>query len=128
MEWLRRASDDLAFAKAGYQDTGIGYITCFLAQQTVEKTLKGFLTYNGIKLERIHLLPKLLAECVKFDEELSKFAPACKELSAYYIPTRYPVFIPFQCSKEKVKSALEDAEEILEFIKKKIISAGSSEE
>ena len=53
-EWLKRANDDFLFAKAGFEETDIAMSTCFLAHQSVEKYLKGYLVNNGIEPERIH--------------------------------------------------------------------------
>ena len=66
----------------------------FLSQQIAEKYLKGFLILNGVNIQKIHELPKLLGECIKFNSDLEKLRDACELLTGFYTEVRYPPDIP----------------------------------
>ena len=118
-EWFDKANNDLLFAKAGWKETNISSIACFLSQQVVEKYLKGFLTSKAIEPERTHNLTKLLKKCIKVDRDFEKFTKQCEVINKYYIESRYPLDIPQNYSKKQVREAFEIAENIIFFIKKK---------
>lgn len=116
--WFKRADDDLLYAKAGFRETGITEDACFFAQQIVEKYLKGFLISQGIEPEKTHKLVDLLNECIKIDERFRKLTDICKTLTKYYFETRYPPDTPPGVyTKEEAKQALEQAEEVIQFIR-----------
>jgi len=55
LEWLRKARNDLLSAKAILaSEHGITDVPCFHAQQTVEKSLKGFLTWHNVSFGKTH--------------------------------------------------------------------------
>jgi HEPN domain-containing protein len=87
--WLLAAESDLAFAELGAGD-GFYSQACFQGQQAAEKALKAYLFAHDQELLRTHSLPRLLQECLTFDERLAELGPACATLTAYYIETRYP--------------------------------------
>ena len=118
--WFARADSDLLFAKKGFEETGIPYSACFLAQQIAEKYLKGFLISENIRPKRTHVLPDLLEECLKLDENFSQLKEECRFLNQFYNPARYPDDLQIDFSKDAAEKALGAAEEIIDFIKKKI--------
>lgn len=66
-------------------------MTCFHAQQAVEKGLKAYLVARGKALPREHHLINLLQHCVRSKLSGSRGVEhACKILDQYYLPTRYP--------------------------------------
>lgn len=119
-EWFKKGDDDLSFAKAGYRETKISSIACFLCQQAVEKYLKGYLTFNSIKPEQTHILPKLLVKASNFEEKFADFLDYCDILTSYYIPSRYPAYVPEEYSEKEVQSAFQMAEDIIRFVKENL--------
>ena len=117
-EWFDKADNDLLFAKAGWKETNISSIACFLSQQVVEKYLKGFLTSRAIEPERTHNLTKLLKGCIKIDRNFERFIKQCEIMNKYYIESRYPLDMPQNYSKKQVKEAFKTAENIIFFIRK----------
>ncbi|MBI2915933.1 MAG: HEPN domain-containing protein, partial [Elusimicrobia bacterium] len=67
---------------------------CFLAEQWVEKYLKGFLTFHRKKFRFIHDLPYLIDLCTEIDQGFLKHREFSKELSDLYLALRYPIDIP----------------------------------
>jgi HEPN domain-containing protein len=52
-QWLDSAEDDLSFAQLGFREKYFSQ-ACFLSQQVVEKSLKGFLLAKGRAYPRLH--------------------------------------------------------------------------
>jgi HEPN domain-containing protein len=90
-QWLYFADQDLAFAKAGLRDGFYAHV-CFLSQQAVEKTMKGYLVFQGKIYPKTHGLITLhrLMSVDWLDEHLT----AIKILSEFYVPLRYPDTLP----------------------------------
>ena len=65
-------------------------IICYLCQQSVEKSLKGFLTSNDVEPPYIHDLDKLRLMCMEYDPSFEKLQDACMKLKDYAATTRYP--------------------------------------
>lgn len=122
-EWFGRADDDLLFAKAGFKKTGIARDACFLAHQAVEKYLKGYLASCGVDAKRIHILRLLLSDCIEKDEQFLELKDSCEFLDKFYRPARYPGEVELDFSKDEATRALEIAEEVIDFIKKKVLYA-----
>jgi len=90
-EWLRKARHDLLSAKAVLESPySITDVPCFHAQQTVEKSYKGFLTWHCISFGRTHDLLVLLAEIVKIDPSFERDRAICAELAEFAVDVRYP--------------------------------------
>jgi len=58
-DWFRRADGDLAFAKAGFNESKVPSLACFLSQQIAEKYLKGFLLSRNNEFKKISLKIKI---------------------------------------------------------------------
>ncbi len=89
--WFAMAEDDLNFAKVGLREKFYSQV-CFLSQQAIEKTLKGYLVHLGKTYPKTHKLIDLYRLCgAKF---LEPFKNKIKLIDEFYIPTRYPDGIP----------------------------------
>jgi len=115
-EWLRKADEDLAFAKSIIEDSPFYAQICFHFQQSAEKYLKAVVVADELEFQKIHDLVALLKSCLKRRPELSGLMPACKLLSRFYIDTRYPVHWPADYSKDKALQAQAAAERIRDTI------------
>ena len=118
--WLDKADDDLAFAKANLQQ-GLEFYPqiCFYLHQSVEKYLKADIIAKGLNLKKIHDLMQLVQVCAEDDQEFNQFYEAAKLLNPFYIGTRYPDFI-ISVDKADAEKALNATEEIASFIKSKL--------
>ena len=71
---------------------------------------------------KTHDLVLLLKECAKYEKDFQNWRGVCEKLAEYYAPTRYPEVLALpEYTKETAKEALKLAEEMLEFVKKKLI-------
>lgn len=119
-DWLDKAGDDLAFAKANLQE-GLEFYPqiCFYLHQSVEKYLKAYIIAKGLSLKRIHDLVELVQVCMEHDPEFNKCYETVKLLNPFYIGTRYPDFM-ISVNKSNAEKALQAAEEIENLVKSKL--------
>ncbi len=121
--WLRLASDDLVSAKylLGLHPLRLGII-CYHCQQSAEKMLKGFLISRDIVPPRTHDLRLLRRLCGEVAEGFDDIDEACVRLTAYGVQPRYPMEI--ELMESDMRQALDDADQIMNFISKYIADAG----
>jgi HEPN domain-containing protein len=124
MRWLEQASEDLKWAK-DLAERGGYHIACFLAQQIGEKALKAFLYAQGEEIVIGHSVERLCHQAAGYDHEFKDMVSVWSILDGFYIPTRYPNGVPDSIparvyTKYAASQAVALAEEIVEFVKKKI--------
>jgi len=81
--------------------------------------LKGFLVLRKGEFPKIHDLIRLLNLCDELDKSFKDLAEQASFLNRYYIETRYPSEVMVY-SKEECKKALENTNELFQFIINKI--------
>jgi HEPN domain-containing protein len=91
-KWLKQAEFDLGAAKNSSAHGDFEW-SCFQSQQSAEKALKAFLYLKGKRELLTHSVLQLVKQCKGFDKRFEKIMD-CKELDAYYVPTRYPSGLP----------------------------------
>jgi HEPN domain-containing protein len=117
-QWAERAQYDLDTAAAMFKAGRYLYVL-FCCQQAVEKMLKSIIVQRVAELPpRIHQLARLaeLAEVV-LDEKQADFL---RELSAFYIPTRYPeqvVDLALDVKKDKARRVLKQSKEFMQWLR-----------
>jgi len=120
-KWLSRAGDDLKFARLGLENAFYAQV-CFLAQQSIEKSLKAFLLFNGRLYPKTHKLVELWPLCCEIKSELSGYDKEFKIIDGYYIPTMYSDAVPASSvsmpSPEDAKEALNTAEDVHRIIRR----------
>lgn len=120
LEWLHKARNDLLSAKVVLEsEYGITDVPCFHAQQTVEKALKGLLTWNNISFGKTHDLMVLLAEVVNIEPAFDDVRSVCAELAEFAVDVRYPGGISEPPEGEAERFILE-AEKILVQIEQRL--------
>lgn len=120
--WLQKAEDDFSFAQVAFKETEFYDHVCFLSQQAVEKYLKAIIIVSKralTKNEKTHNLI-FLAKICKPVLNLRKFETNLRKLTNAYIPARYPGNGYVKFSKKEAGDCLKTAEEVIDFIKKKV--------
>ena len=124
-KWFLKACNDLRAAEELLKlSEPLTDIVCFHAQQAVEKLLKGFLTYHGIKIPRTHDISILLEMCIEIDKGFKKLdIETLEKLSFYAVEIRYPgeLYIP---SLQEAREAVEIAKNLRTFIFEKLGAIG----
>jgi HEPN domain-containing protein len=117
-QWMDRAEYDLVTAQAMF-DSGRYLYVLFCCQQAVEKALKSLISKRIKELPpRIHQLIRLSEIAgLEMDESRIEFL---RELSSYYIQSRYPEEIENLSSlikKRETQNVLKRTQEIVQWIK-----------
>ena len=118
-EWLAKADIDEKSMRILIKDNGPKETVCVLAEQWVEKYLKGFLTHHQKKFQFVHDLPYLIGLSAEIDPEFVKFKEQSSELSDLYIALRYPIDLPSTYDAGKIVAK---SEAIVGYVKSKIKS------
>lgn len=121
LEWIDFAGRNLETAKLLFKENHYTDIIAIEIHQTIEKTFKTILAFNGIKLPRTHNLTELYKNCLEYYnfEELS--IDNLIEIDDYYTEERYPGPKYSMPEREEISKNLILAEEILESARKYII-------
>ena len=122
LRWIDQAEADLKTSRNCLED-GNYYASAFFAQQSAEKSLKGFLYLKGYRAIITHSVLDLLIESSKFEKVFERFMDYGKELDKHYIGSRYPNFYPSGApyryyTREVAEKCLSYAESILNEVKK----------
>lgn len=119
--WMDQAQYDLDTAHAMFESGRYLYVL-FCCQQAVEKTLKALISQRTKELPpRIHQL-KRLAETAKLEISEAQ-AELLRELSSYYIQSRYPEEISdiaLNVNRQETRGILAQTQEMIEWIKSMI--------
>jgi HEPN domain-containing protein len=119
-DWFAQAQEDLDSAKKMLSSKDYEW-TCFIAQQSAEKSIKALLEANHVRawghdlLDLLNTLPSTI-------EVPSNVREGAHRLNLYYSASRYPDAFtngyPAQkFSAKQAQQAIEDAEVILDFIR-----------
>jgi HEPN domain-containing protein len=119
-QWIMRADDDLRLSELILNDSEpVYWAAAFHAQQCVEKTIKGLLTFHDIRAGKTHDISSLLKLGTSVLAGLEQFREKANVLTAYAVDWRYPVPYGDVSEKETIK-AVEIARNIYEFILKSL--------
>jgi len=115
--WQEQARYDLDTARVMF-DTGRHLYVLFCCQQAVEKMLKAVIVLRTKAFPpRIHSLVRLAAAAsLDLDEERIQFL---RELSSYYVQTRYPEEVPALAEKvpeDLTSRILRNSEEMVQWL------------
>ncbi|OIN97386.1 hypothetical protein AUJ66_03510 [Candidatus Desantisbacteria bacterium CG1_02_38_46] len=118
--WFEQAQFDLKAARDSLEATNFEW-ACFQAQQAGEKTLKGYLSLHGKSDLETRSIFALLKRCSEISPEFKNIEHT-KELTQYYIPTRYinglPDDIPHHFyEKGDAEKCIKHAEQIINLVK-----------
>jgi HEPN domain-containing protein len=95
------------------------------SQQCAEKALKAYLIYKLHPLVKVHDLIALTRLCKRYDPDFNNFLDLALSLDGLDVEYRYPVddgsSIFHQPLEDKVQESLDNAKEILDFVKSKCI-------
>ena len=122
--WLRQASRDLSDAHLARERQRYN-LGCFLAQQSGEKALKGFLYSRGAEDVWGHSLADLCEDAKVFEMLFDVLKSRAIYLDKYYNLTRYPNYLPGGIPSDafddlEAERAIELAAEVLTFVQERL--------
>ena len=90
--WFTKASRDLRTTKLLLAQNSEDYweSTVFHAQQTAEKSIKGFLAFHKVRFTKTHDIEILINLVAGVDKSLSRELDFAKVLTKYAVAYRYP--------------------------------------
>jgi len=89
--WFEKAEEDLLGIRNNLNAQQVPWgLVGFLAQQTIEKYLKGFLAAHQPTIQRTHDLVGLLQLCASFAPKLQSQEAKRRKVSTLYLISRYP--------------------------------------
>lgn len=116
-QWIEKAESDFAtariliFGEEKHLDTGV-----YHCQQTIEKSLKAFLTFHDATFSKTHDLENLVSCCLNFDSTLSEYVDQVPDITPYATEFRYPGDT-IEPSTEDAESAYNTSKKILLHVK-----------
>jgi len=119
-EWMKFAENDLAVVHilSSHHPMQLEII-CYHCQQAAEKALKAYLLYKDKEPPKTHDLKALVDLCIEVSPEFSDIITECEYLSPFGVQPRYP--FSFELEDSDATTSIQKSEQILEFIKEKII-------
>jgi len=129
IEWITKAAEDFEFARINFEEEKPFFSQiCFHFNQSAEKYLKAYIIANKLGFRKIHNLPLLLKQCSLIDLSFNQLSEDCENLDTFYIEARYPVAWPVDFSKNEANRAYRSAENIRNFVKKKLKHPNSKDD
>ncbi len=119
-QWLTIAAYDLEIAKIILKEDRCIPPAIFHTQQCAEKAFKAFLAFHQQKHVKIHDLVKLLRLCARIDASFMLLLPIAKSLNPFLTKTRYPDELFFIPSLDTLKVSIDEAEQVLNFVKERV--------
>jgi HEPN domain-containing protein len=92
LRWFKKAESDLKVAKHMLEvDEPPTDAICFHCQQALEKYLKAFLTFQDVRVKKIHDMEVLLNLCIERDKDFETLdKEKISSLSFFAVDVRYP--------------------------------------
>lgn len=115
LAWFSKAGEDELSIKAIINGGGASSTACFLAQQMVEKYLKGLLIFYNLSFPKTHDLLELETLIININSKIKNYETELDLLSNYYIETRYPGDYP-EITSIEADQAFEAAQRIKDFV------------
>jgi HEPN domain-containing protein len=120
-EWFSYARRDLVAANFNLSGSDeLLTFAGFLAQQTVEKAIKGYLIFHGKKISKTHNLAFLIQKVKEVDEELARLLLKMDDLTDFAVKYRYPDAPIKEVTRSDIKAAVEVAQSVYDLILTKI--------
>ncbi len=120
-DWLLISEQELNVAKSSLRSVDVMVIPIImLTQQSAEKALKAYLTYQKHPFPKTHALLDLLEFCTEYDRDFKCLLQHALLLNPYITRFRYPDDNFMTPSFEMAGEAVESAEIIFDFVRSRI--------
>lgn len=119
-QWLAKSERDLKAARTLIENPEpLLDIAVYHCQQSAEKALKGYLTYQGELFQKTHNLIVLLDLCISFDADFRSLNLIAATLTPYISEFRYPGDLS-EPSREDAEQALDMAASVFDLVTQKL--------
>ena len=119
-KWFSFSAKDLRTAKV-LDEIGSDFWeqSVFFCQQSIEKSLKGFLVFHKVRIRKVHDLVQIFALARSYDQSLTGDISELERLTEYAVAYRYPDAASGEISHKDVKEAISAAEHFYAELSKK---------
>jgi HEPN domain-containing protein len=118
--WLVKAARDLEAARRLIEtEEPLLDIVVYHCQQSMEKALKGFLTFKESPFTKTHALVVLVEQAAEIDNTFESLADHAEELSPFAWRFRYPGDL-LEPAQDEAQRAVELAHAALDFVTERI--------
>ena len=118
--WLIKAARDLEAARRLIEtEEPLLDIVVYHCQQSMEKALKGFLTFKELPFTKTHALVVLVEQAAEIDSTFESLADHAEELSPFAWRFRYPGEL-LEPGQDEAQKAVELAHAALDFVTERI--------
>ncbi|WP_052050022.1 HEPN domain-containing protein [Leptolyngbya sp. KIOST-1] len=115
-QWLAKSRQDLQAAHVLIENSEpLFAISVYHCQQSAEKALKGYLTYQGAMFQKTHNLIVLVNLCIPFDADFHSLQLIAATLTPYGSEFRYPGDLS-EPSRSDTEQAIDMAVSVLDFV------------
>ncbi|MDO8582505.1 MAG: HEPN domain-containing protein [bacterium] len=111
--WLSQANEDMMAAQELFTSKKFAH-ACFFAEQSCQKSLKGYLIGNKKQPSHIHAITDLIIEAGIIHDDFMTLLNDAKMLDKYYLTTRYPDALPDSSLTPSEAYTAEEAEKAIE--------------
>jgi len=106
-EWLKLSRLDLLGAEFNLNGPDdLLRFSGFLAQQSAEKAIKGFLVAHKARITKTHNIADLLEKIREFDPHLARSLSEAEDLTDFAVKYRYPEAVAKELTREDVEGAV----------------------
>ncbi len=106
-EWLKISRRDLVGADFNLNGPDeLLPFAGFLAQQSAEKVIKGFLVAHKKKFTKTHVIAVLLEKVSEIDKTLAESISAASDLTIFAVKYRYPEAVAKELTRKDVEGAV----------------------
>lgn len=121
-QWLALVQGDLYAAKILLTSNDIALpAAAYHCQQAAEKSLKGYLEYKDISIQKTHDLVALVNMCNLLDNDFIRLRPVVMSLNPYSTRNRYPDDFFAMLDASSVLMSLQEAQAVLDFVQQKVV-------
>ena len=90
--WFKKSANDLktAVLLSQQEDESYFFLCAFACQQSIEKSIKGFLAFHKIRFSKTHDLEVLTEQALKVEPQLQSLKINMNRISEFAVAYRYP--------------------------------------
>ena len=115
-QWLIKSEHDLQAAQLLFDtQASLLDVVVYHCQQSVEKALKGYLSFQDVRFPKTHNLSVLLVSCISFNQSFSSFYEIAETLTPYATEFRYPSDV-IEPEREEAEEAIAMAGTVVKFV------------
>lgn len=114
--WFKKSASDLKTAKLlkNFNDNEQDYFIAFACQQSIEKSIKGFLSFHNSRFPKTHDLQTLSKQALEIEPNLKSLSIDVKRITEFAVTYRYPDAALDPITQKELKATLVQAQTVFD--------------